>query len=310
MIVIVILELVSHVVLTYMVKKLPTYATMREVTHVGLDSIRVVMIFVGSVWTPKQVLNLFYAPLIVLEILVADSILPSFAPKLVNIFGSSTKRSPITFVVFQQFIFRIVGKYDWWKKNHTGEFFLHLFSVIGHIDQHLRGSMSMPNKLDLFLPGRFPDKINCFYQIIGQVKNCELPIVSPVCVIIVVLSTVFVTSRVSKPHVVTLIDKLDYGWNFFPNDPAVGRSKESMLKVNNFCIGLSMMSFDPKKGLSMSISRFGWVTLIFQTLFFDHLLKVFVVIWISASFVYVNTSVDFVKKWRFSWIVTLNEALR
>lgn len=83
-----------------------------------------------------------------------------------------------------------------------------------------------------------------------------------------------------------------------------------MLKVHHFCIGLGMMSFDPKKGLGMSISRFSWVTLVFHTLFFDHLLKVFVVIWISASFVNINTSVDIVEKWRFSRIITLNEALR
>jgi hypothetical protein len=67
-----------------------------------------------------------------------------------------------------------------------------------------------------------------------------------------------------------------------------------------------MMSFDPKKGVGMSISRLSWVTLVFHTLFFDHLLKLFVVIWISASFVNVNTSVDLVVKWRFSWIKRLN----
>jgi hypothetical protein len=115
--------------------------------------------------------------------------------------------------------------------------------------------MSMPNKLDLLLTGLFPDVINRVHQIIGQVKNCELPIVSPVWIIIIVVSTVFVASRVSKPHVVTLIYKLDYGRNFFPNDPAVGRCKESMLKISHFCIGLRMMSFDPKKGVGMSISR-------------------------------------------------------
>jgi hypothetical protein len=48
-IVIVVLELISHVVLTYMVKELPTDATMREMTHVGFDSILVVILFVGSV---------------------------------------------------------------------------------------------------------------------------------------------------------------------------------------------------------------------------------------------------------------------
>lgn len=128
--------------------------------------------------------------------------------------------------------------------------------MIGHVDQHLRGSMSMPDKLDLLLIGRFPDKVNGVYQIIGQIKNCEFPIISPVWIIKVVGPTVFVTSRVSKPHVVPLIDKLNYGRGFFPNDPAVGRCKESMLKVDYFCIGLRMMSFDPKKRISMSISRF------------------------------------------------------
>ena len=56
---------------------------------------------------------------------------------------------------------------------------------------------------------------------------------------------VFVTSQIPKPHVVPLIDKLNYGRVLFPYDPdadqAVGRCKESMLKVDYFCIGLRII---------------------------------------------------------------------
>ena len=300
-------------ILAYMVKKLPTHATMRKMTHIGLDSIGVVIFCIGSVWTPKQVFYLFYAPLKIVLTSVRNSILPSFAPKLIDAFSchGRTKRSPPAFVMFEQWIFRIMGIHDRWKKNHTRELFFHLFSVIGHVDQHLRGSMSMPYKLDFLLFGRFPDKINILYQVIGQIKNCKVPIISPVWIIKVVASTVFVTSGVSKPHVVPLIDKLNYGRKFFSNDPAVGRCKKSMLKVHYFCIGLCMMSSDPKKRLGMSISRFRWVTLVVHTLFFDHLLKVSVIVFILAGFVNVNASVDLVEKWRLSWIKLgiINEAL-
>ena len=147
-----------------------------------------------------------------------------------------------------------MGEYDRRKKNHTGEFFLHLFPVKCHIDQHLSGSMGMPDKLDFLLIGLFSDKINGFDQIIGQIKNSEVPIISPVWIIMVVSSTVLVTSRISKPDVISLIDKLDNWRALFLNDPAVGRSKKSVLKIHYFCISLCMMSFDPKKGLAMSIN--------------------------------------------------------
>lgn len=147
-----------------------------------------------------------------------------------------------------------MGEYDRRKKNHTGEFFLHLFSVKGHVDQHLSGSMSMPDKLDFLLIGLFSNKVNSFDQIIGQIKNCEIPIISPVWIIMVVAPTVLVTSRVSKPDVIPLVYKLDYGRALFLNDPAVGRGKKSVLKIHYFRISLCMMSFDPKKGLAMSIN--------------------------------------------------------
>lgn len=49
LIVIIILELISHMVLTYVVKKLPTHTTVREMTHVGFYSIGVVIIRIGSI---------------------------------------------------------------------------------------------------------------------------------------------------------------------------------------------------------------------------------------------------------------------
>ena len=251
---IVVLELVSHVILANVVKELPTDATMREVTHVGLNSILVIKLSVCGVRTPKQVLDLFDAPLVLFEILVSDSVLPSFAPELVGVSCFSTERPPVFFVVFEQWVLRIVGVYDRRQKCGARNLFFHLVSVLCQVDKHLCRSMSMSNKLNLLLFGVFPDVINRFYQVVRQIKNGELPIISPVWIIVVVTPAVFVASRVSKPHIVALVDELDHGRDFFPNDPAVGRCKESVLKIHNLCIRLRMMSSNPEDGISMTIS--------------------------------------------------------
>lgn len=161
----------------------------------------------------------------------------------------------------------------------------------------------MPNKLDLVLLCLLPDKINRFYQIIGQIKNCEVPIVSPVWIIEIVAPTIFIASGISKPDVIALIDQLYDGRAFFPNDPAVGGSEKAVLKECDRCIWLSMVSFDPKKRLAMPIGRFCCVALVFHALFFNHLLEVFVIIGIFASLFNIGSGVDLVEKWRLSRIL-------
>ena len=169
--------------------------------------------------------------------------------------------------------------------------------------------MSMSDKLNFLLARRLPDEINWVYQILGHIKNSEIPIISPIWIKEVMAPTVFVASRVSKPHVIALVDKLDHRRKFFSDDPTVGRCKKSMLEENNLSIGLSMMSFHSENRLMMSISWLLLVALIVHTLFFYHLLEVFVIIVILAGFINIDARVDIVEKWRFSWIKIIEKAL-
>ena len=94
MIMVEVTELVVLVHLTQKVKQLRIYTSMREVAHVSLDSVRIVVLFVGGETLPKSLLN-HKQRIIVLR--VVHSLLETLAPHLVDAtaFHGASETAPV-----------------------------------------------------------------------------------------------------------------------------------------------------------------------------------------------------------------------
>lgn len=228
-----------------------TDTAMREVTHVCLDTLRVVVLFVRGEALPEHLLKHFYG----LSISVAlHTLLEAFTPQLAVALNRAPEAAPIARVHFVEGIESEARICNRCQSNERLELAINLLRTIDHVDHHLSGTMAATDEAQAALARLLEHKVNVLFDVVRQVKQVEVPVLVPILVVFFVSATVLVTTRVAEPHVVASPGEGECKRVLLVHDPAIGRLKQSVLQEDYLGVRSAIRSSDTEDRLVVGVT--------------------------------------------------------